>query len=82
MNDESRETYNVDDQIIFKSSMLMSSLCDYSDPYILVKKPITIENKADQDQPNNGANKKVIRKNCVPFTKCISRINNAPMYCQ
>ena len=82
MNDESRETYNVDDQIIFKSSMLMSSLCDYSDPYILVKIPITIENKADQDQSNNGANKKVIRKNCVPFTKCISRINNTPMYCQ
>ena len=54
--------------------MLRSNLCDYSDAYILVKGTITVENKAAQGQPNNAADKKVILKNCAPFTNCISRI--------
>ena len=37
INDESRGTYNVNSQIKFKTTMLKSSLCDYSDAYILVK---------------------------------------------
>ena len=37
INDESRGTYNINSQIRFKTSMLRSSLCDYSDAYILVK---------------------------------------------
>ena len=45
-------------------------------PNILVKGTITVTNTASQEQPNNAANKKVILKNCAPFTKCISRINN------
>ena len=56
--------------------MLKSSLCDYSHAYVLVKGAISAENTTDQDQDNNGANKKVIFKNCAPFTNCISRINN------
>ena len=35
--EESRGTYNVNSQIKFKTTMLKSSLCDYSDAYILVK---------------------------------------------
>ena len=42
INDESRGTYNVNSQIKFKSTILKSSLCDYSDAYILVKGKITI----------------------------------------
>ena len=42
INDESRGTYNVNSQIRFKTTMLKSSLCDYSDAYILVKGTITI----------------------------------------
>ena len=56
--------------------MSRSSLCDYSDAYILVKGTITAINPVSQGPPNNGANRKVIFKNCAPFTKCISRINN------
>ena len=37
INDESRGTYNVNSQIKLKTTMLKSSLCDYSDAYILVK---------------------------------------------
>ena len=36
INDESRGTYNVNSQIKFKTTMLKSRLCDYSDAYILV----------------------------------------------
>ena len=36
VNDESRGTYNDDKQIRFKTTMLKSSLYDYSDTYILV----------------------------------------------
>ena len=35
INDELRKTYNEDNQIRFKTSVLRSSLCDYSDIYIL-----------------------------------------------
>ena len=37
INDESRGTYSVNSQINFKTTMLKSNLCDYSDAYILVK---------------------------------------------
>ena len=38
INDELRVTCNINSQIKFKSTMLRSSLCDYSFAYILVKK--------------------------------------------
>ena len=56
--------------------MLRSSLSDYSNVYILVKGTITFAKTAAQDQPNNATNKKVIFKNCLSFTNCMSRINN------
>ena len=43
MNDEFRRTYNKDNQIRFKTSILRSSLCDYSEAHILVKRTITVE---------------------------------------
>ena len=67
--------------------MLKSSLCDYSDAYILVKGTITVNDTAAQGASANNTNKKVIFKNCAPFTDCISEIDNAkdidivmPMY--
>ena len=68
IDDELRGTYSEDKETRFKTSMLRSSLCDYSDAYILVKGTITVANTAAQDQPNNGANKNIIFKNCAPFT--------------
>ena len=56
--------------------MSKSSLCDYSDAYILVKRTITINNAAAANADGNYTNKKVILKNCAPFTNCISEINN------
>ena len=58
--------------------MLRSSLCDYSDPYILVKGNIAVNNTAAgaAGAAANNTNKKVIFKNFAPFTNCISKINN------
>ena len=46
VNDESRETYNVNSQIKFRNSILRPSLCDYSDAYIFVSATITVPNTA------------------------------------
>ena len=35
VNDESRGVYNTNSDIRFKTTMLKSSLCDYSDVYVL-----------------------------------------------
>ena len=56
--------------------MLRSSLCDYSDAYILLKGNITVNNTAADGAAANNTNKEVIFKNCAPFTNCISKINN------
>ena len=76
INDESRETYNANRQIKFKTTMLKPSLCDYSDEYILVKGTITVDDTSAADAAANNTKKKVIFKNCAPFTNCISKINN------
>ena len=56
--------------------MLKSSLCDYSDAYILVKGTITVQNTAAAEADKNNTSKKVTFKNCPPFTDCMSEINN------
>ena len=56
--------------------MLRSSLCDYNDAYILVKGNISVNNTEAAGAAANNINKKVIFKNCAPFTNCISKINN------
>ena len=56
--------------------MLKSSLSDYGDAYIRVRGAISVNNTAAADAAANNTNKKVIFKNCSPFTKCISEINN------
>ena len=76
INDEARGAYNVNSQIKFKAIMLKSSLCDYSDAYILVKGTISVTNTAAAGVAANNINKKVIFKKCAPFTNCISEINN------
>ena len=78
INDESRGTYNVNSQIKFKTTMLKSSLCDYSDGYILVKGTITINGRGADDVARRAdeRGKGVSFKNCAPFINCITEINN------
>ena len=56
--------------------MLRSSLCDYSDAYILVKGNISVNNTAAAGAAANNAAEKIIFKTCALFTNCISKINN------
>ena len=69
ISDYLRWMYNTNSQIKFKISMLKSTLCDYSDAYILFKATVT-------GAEANDANKKIIVKYCASFTDCISEINN------
>ena len=77
INDDSRGTYTNAD-IKFKTTMLKSDLCDYADAYIFFKGTITITGAGDAAAARQAdeRDKGVTFKNCAPFTKCISRINN------
>ena len=54
INDNIRGAYSPNKQIRFKTAMLRSSLCDYSDAYILVKGSITVDNTAASGAPANN----------------------------
>ena len=65
------DRYKPSEQRRFKTSMLRSDLCGFSDAYIVVKGTITVTNPNDANY-----NKKLALKNNAPFTSCISKINN------
>ena len=64
---ESKGNYSHENPIKFLTSSLESIICDYSDTYILVTGNITVT-------PNNAATQ-VVFKNCAPFEKCRTEIN-------
>ena len=74
INDESRGIYNVNSQIKFKTTMLKSSLCDYSDAYFFVKGKIKITGAGDNAAARqvDERDKGVAFKNCASFTNYIS----------
>ena len=53
MNDDSRGTYGANNQIKFKTSMLNSSLYDYSKALILRNGTIIVPNTRTTVAPNN-----------------------------
>ena len=69
--DQSDGTYNVNNDIRFKTPMLRSDLCDYNNAYIIVTSKINVTN------PNNNAyDKKLALKNNAQFFNCILKIHN------
>ena len=64
-------TYNENKSIRFKTPMLRSNLCDYSDAYILIKGTIAVAGNNQRDIQNRP----LILKNNAPFISCITRIN-------
>ena len=80
INDDRGGAYSPNKHIRFKTAMLRSSLCDYSDVYILAKENISVNNTAAAAADPNNRNEKVIFKNCAPFTNCIRKINNTQIY--
>ena len=59
IDSESKGVYSHEDEIKLLTSSLESSLCDYSDAYVLVTGNITVA--------GGDANTKVAFKNCAPF---------------
>ena len=64
-------TYNENKSIRFKTPMLRSDLCDYSDAYILINGIIAVAG----NNPRDRQNRPVIVKNNAPFVSCRRRIN-------
>ena len=58
--------------------MLKASLCDYSAAFIDIKGKVAITGAADDAAARQAddRDKGVAFKDCVPFTNCISEINN------
>ena len=66
VNDLSNTNYDVGNEIIYNTKVSKSNLCDYNDAYILVRGDITVAAAPET---------KVSFKNCAPFTKCITHID-------
>ena len=75
VNNESLGIYDLNSQIKFNTSILRSSLCDYTNAFILVCVTITVPNTAAADAGTNNR-KNIIINNYAPFTNCICKINN------
>ena len=74
--------YSENKEIHFKTSILRSDLCDYSDAYVKVKANVNV--RADRNNADNvntlagdaNENKRTfILKNNAPFISCITKIN-------
>ena len=66
IDSESHGNYSEDEEIKFLSRFIKSNLCDYSDAYILVTGNINV---------TGDNNTKAAFKNCAPFRKCRTEIN-------
>ena len=77
IDSESNGNYSKDEEIKFLTRSIESSLCDYSDAYILVTGNISVKrrNAADTADIALGAITQVAFKNCTPFEKCRTEIN-------
>ena len=66
---ESNANYSQNDEIKFLTRSKESSLCDYSDAYILVTGNISVKrrNAADTADIALGVITQVVFKNCAPF---------------
>ena len=67
IDSKTSNAYSEDNPMKFLTKSIESSLCDYSDAYILVTGNITVAGGDD--------NTKVAFKSCAPFEKCRTEIN-------
>ena len=52
----------------FKTEVIKPNLCDFSDAYVLVTRNIAVV--------NGNNNTSVCFKNCSPFTRCVTHLND------
>ena len=72
IDSEANGNYSKDEEIKFLTTPIESSLCDYSDAYILVTGDIAVKkrNNANTDNIDIIQATQVVFKNCAPFKKC------------
>ena len=69
INDQNNTDYGEGNETVkFETKVIKSNLCGYSDAYILITGSITAT--------GGDANTRVAFRNCAPFTKCITHIND------
>ena len=66
VNDWANSNYDVRNEITYNKEILESNICDYNDAYILVRGAFTV---------TAVPSTQVSFKNCEPFTKCITKID-------
>ena len=72
VNDSLIGQFSVNKDVRFKTPIVKSDLCDYSNAYIVVQGRITVDDTDD----TNKRNKKLAFKNNDPFRSCTLKINN------
>ena len=77
IDSESKGKYSHHDPIKFLTKSIQSSLCDYSDAYILLTGNIAVKrrNAANTADIALGAITQVTFKNCAPFENCRTEID-------
>ena len=77
IDSESNGNYSHHNPIKFLTKSIESSLCDYSDAYILVTGDIAVKKRNDDNTNNIDITQatQVVFKNCAPFNKCKTEIN-------
>ena len=77
IDSESKDKFSRHNPIKFLAKWIESSLCDYSDTYILVTKNIALKkrNGIDTTHIALGAITQVAFKNCAPFKICSTEID-------
>ena len=77
IDSESNGNYSKDEEIKFLTRSIESSLCDYSDAYILVTGNIAVKkrNNANTNNIEIAQLTQVAFNNCAPFKKCWTEIN-------
>ena len=66
VNDNSKSNYDATNEITYNIEILKSNLCDYKHVYILVR---------DDSTPIAAPVTQVSFRNCAPFAKCITKID-------
>ena len=82
IDSETKGSYSHHDPIKFLTKSIKSSLCDYSDAYVLVTGNIVVTRtiaaaaggNPQRKQPLDAATQ-VVFKNCVPFGNCRTKIS-------
>ena len=77
IDNESKGNYSHKNPIKFLTKSIESSLCDYSDAYILVTGDIAVKKRNDDNTNNIDITQatQVVFKNCALFNICRTEIN-------